>query len=60
MLYSAWYYATKLRITGFVPTVLYFSYMSMAGIAFSMLTGSIGFFSCLWLTRKIYAAIKVD
>ena len=43
-----------------MPAVLYFSYMTMVSVTFGMLTGSIGFFSCLWLTRRIYAAIKVD
>ena len=59
-LYSVWYYASKLDIQGFVPTVLYFSYMAMISFTFFMLTGSIGFFACLWFVRKIYAAIKVD
>ena len=60
LLYSVWYYASKLKIEGFVPTVLYFSYMSMVSFTFFLLTGTIGFFSCLWFTRKIYGAIKVD
>lgn len=59
-LYSLWYYSTKLNIQGFVPTVLYFAYMSMISITFFMMTGSIGFFACLWFVRKIYGAIKVD
>ena len=60
MLYSLWYFFAKLKIVGFVPSVLYFSYMAMISVTFAMLTGSIGFFACLWLTRRIYAAIKVD
>lgn len=59
-LYSVWYYASKLDIQGFVPTVLYFAYMGMVSVTFFLLTGSIGFFACLWFVRKIYAAIKVD
>ncbi len=59
-LYSVWYYVSKLNITGVVPTVLYFAYMSMVSLTFFMLTGSIGFFACLWFVRKIYGAIKVD
>lgn len=59
-LYSIWYYMSKLDIQGFVPTVLYFSYMLMVSITFFLVTGSIGFFSCLWFVRKIYGAIKVD
>lgn len=59
-LYSLWYFVTKLNITGVVPTVLYFSYMAMVSITFALMTGSIGFFACLWFVRKIYGAIKVD
>lgn len=60
LLYSAWYFNAKLKITGFVPTTMYFSYMIMAAMTFFLLTGSVGFFSCLWFVRKIYAFIKVD
>ncbi len=60
LLYSAWYFNAKLKITGFVPSVMYFSYMFMAALTFFLLTGSVGFFSCLWFVRKIYAFIKVD
>lgn len=60
-LYSIWYYFSKLNMTPeFVPTMLYFLYMSMASITFFLMTGAIGFFSCLWFVRKIYGAIKVD
>ena len=59
-LYSIWYFFTKLNITGFTASALYFSYMAMVSLTFAMLTGSIGFFACLWFVRKIYAAIKVD
>lgn len=59
-LYSIWYFSSKLTITGVVPTTLYFAYMAMISLTFALLTGSIGFFSCLWFVRKIYAAIKVD
>jgi transmembrane 9 superfamily member 2/4 len=59
-IYSIWYFATKLRIVGFVPTVLYFAYMAMISITFFILTGSIGFTACLSFVRRIYGAIKVD
>lgn len=59
-LYSIWYYFSKLRIQGVVSTVLYFAYMAMVSVTFCFLTGSIGFFACLWFVRKIYGAIKVD
>ena len=59
-LYSIWYFMTKLHIKGFVSTVLYFSYMGMISFSFCLVTGSVGFCSCLWFTKKIYGAIKVD
>lgn len=59
-LYSIWYFVSKLKIEGFVSTVLYFAYMAMVSVTFFLLTGSIGFFACLWFVRKIYGAIKVD
>jgi transmembrane 9 superfamily protein 2/4 len=59
-LYSIWYYASKLTITTATGTFLYFAYMSMIAFTFFLLTGSIGFFSCLWFVRRIYGAIKVD
>ena len=54
------YFFSKLNIAGFVPTVLYFAYMLMISVTFSLLTGAVGFFSCLWFVKKIYGAIKVD
>lgn len=59
-LYSVWYYWSKLNITGIVPTVLYFAYMIMVCITFSLITGVVGLYSCLWFVKKIYGAIKVD
>jgi len=59
-LYSMWYFFSKLSIEGIVPSVLYFSYMGMISVTFFILTGSIGFFACLWFVRRIYGAIKVD
>ena len=54
------YYWSKLHINSMAGTVLYFAYMSMISLTFAMLTGSVGFFACLWFVRKIYGSIKVD
>lgn len=59
-LYSIWYFMSKLTITGVIPTTLYFAYMGMISLTFALLTGSIGFFACLWFVCRIYGAIKVD
>lgn len=60
MLYSFWYYLTELEMDGFVPVLIYFSYMGVLSLTFFLVTGSIGYFSCLWFTQKIYGSIKVD
>jgi transmembrane 9 superfamily protein 2/4 len=60
MLYSFWYYLTELEMNGFVPVLIYFSYMGILSLTFFLVTGCIGYFSCLWFTHKIYGSIKVD
>jgi len=59
-LYAIWYYATELDLVGFVPACLYFGYMFLISLAFFVLTGTIGFYSCFWFVNKIYGSIKVD
>ncbi|XP_078165032.1 transmembrane 9 superfamily member 7-like [Carex rostrata] len=58
--YSVFYFFTKLEITKFVSGILYFGYMLIASYAFFVLTGTIGFYACLWFVRKIYASVKID
>ena len=59
-LYSVWYFISKLEITGWVSSAIYFGYMFVIALAFFLLTGCIGFWACFWFVRKIYGAIKVD
>jgi len=59
-LYGIWYFHTELEITGFVPTVLYFSYMAMISVTSFLLTGTIGYYACFGFLTKIYGSIKVD
>uniref|UniRef100_A0A251UUG8 Transmembrane 9 superfamily member n=2 Tax=Helianthus annuus TaxID=4232 RepID=A0A251UUG8_HELAN len=59
-LYSVFYFFTKLEITKFVSCVLYFGYMLIASFAFFVLTGTIGFYACLWFVWKIYSSLKID
>ncbi|KAG6007637.1 hypothetical protein E4U21_005718 [Claviceps maximensis] len=58
--YSVWYYFFKLHITGFVSSMLFFSYSFMACCVYGLLTGTIGFLSAYAFVRRIYGAIKVD
>ncbi|CAO3607049.1 unnamed protein product [Mucor hiemalis] len=58
--YSFLYYFTKLDINTFTSTVLYFGYSSIISVLLSIMTGAIGYLSCLYFLRKIFASIKVD
>ncbi|GJQ11661.1 hypothetical protein GpartN1_g3452.t1 [Galdieria partita] len=61
-LYSLFYLTTQPDFNGidFVSLIVYLSYMSVISMAFTFLTGFVGFMSCFWFTRKIYSAIRVD
>jgi len=59
-LYSLWFLTSKLDLVGILPVMVYLTYMSMISIAFGLMCGTVGYLSCFWFTRKIYAAVKVD
>jgi len=59
-LYSAFYFITKLEITKPVSTLMYFGYMSILSVSFFLLTGTVGFLSCLAFVRLIYGSVKID
>ena len=58
--YSIMYFFTQLEIIGFVPTLIYFTYMLIFALLFFLITGTIGFYSCYNFVWAIYGAIKVD
>ncbi len=58
--YSVVYFYTQLDMVGFVPTLLYFGYMLIAAIIFSLMTGTVGFMAAWWFVWKIFSAVKVD
>ena len=58
-LYSIFFYA-KLKVIGFVATLLFFGYMFLISFAFFIVTGTIGFTATFLFVRKIYGAIKID
>lgn len=58
--YSFVYFFTQLEMVGFVPVLLYFGYMLLASILFSLVTGTIGFLASWFFVWKIYSAVKVD
>lgn len=59
-LYSLWFLGRQLDLVGVLPVVVYLTYMSMISAAFSLLCGAVGFLTCLWFTRRIYGAVKID
>jgi len=59
-LYSILYFCTKLDITPFSSSILYFGYMFLVSIGFFLLTGTIGHLATYRFVSKIYSSIKID
>lgn len=60
LVYSMYYFPTRLDITKVVPAMMYFGYMFLASLAFFAMTGAVGFSACFWFIRKIYGSVKID
>ncbi|KAJ1419028.1 hypothetical protein B484DRAFT_400293 [Ochromonadaceae sp. CCMP2298] len=58
-LYSIMYFA-RLESNMTVTYLLYFGYMGIICMGIFLITGTIGFFACLYFNYQIYASIKVD
>ncbi|KAJ5971638.1 Sodium:alanine symporter [Penicillium vulpinum] len=58
--YCIWYYLFKLHITGFVSSLLFFSYSFLACAVYGLLSGTVGFLAAYAFVRRVYSAIKVD
>mmetsp|Transcript_29952 Transcript_29952/g.58714 ORF Transcript_29952/g.58714 Transcript_29952/m.58714 type:complete len:635 (-) Transcript_29952:68-1972(-) len=58
--YSVLYFFTKLEISKFTSSLLFFGYMFLASFTFWIMTGTIGYFACYFFIRKIYGSIKID
>ncbi|KAI0240056.1 Transmembrane 9 superfamily member 4 [Lamellibrachia satsuma] len=58
--YAVFYFVTKLEITEFTPTLLYFGYTMLMVFTFWLVTGTIGFYAAYFFIRRIYGAIKID
>ncbi|KAK9422691.1 putative Endomembrane protein 70 [Seiridium unicorne] len=59
-LYCVWYYFAKLHISGFVSSMLFFTYSFMGCCVYGLLTGTVGFLTAYAFVRRIYGAIKAD
>lgn len=58
--YCIWFYFFKLHVSGFVSSLLFFSYSFLACVVYGLLTGTVGFLTAYAFVRRIYSAIKVD
>jgi len=58
--YSLWFLVTRLELVGFLPTLVYMTYMGIICVGFSLYCGGVGVLSSFWFCRKIYSAVKVD
>ena len=58
--YSIVYFSSTLEIMGVISTMLYFSYMFVGSLLFSLVTGTVGFVCSWWFVLQIYGAVKVD
>jgi transmembrane 9 superfamily member 2/4 len=52
--YSAWYYAFKLNISGLSSSLLFFAYSFMVCCVYGLLAGTVGFLSAYAFVRRIY------
>ncbi|GAB1216661.1 hypothetical protein ATERTT37_005879 [Aspergillus terreus] len=52
--YCIWYYFFHLHITGFVSSLLFFSYSFLACAVYGLLTGTVGFLTAYAFIRRIY------
>ncbi|KAI8610262.1 hypothetical protein BC830DRAFT_1070035, partial [Chytriomyces sp. MP71] len=59
-LHSAVYYFRKLQVDNVASGFLYFGWSIVMSMLFIILTGSVGYVSCLVFVRSIFGSIKVD
>jgi transmembrane 9 superfamily protein 2/4 len=60
LVYALFYFKTRLEITEFIPTLLYFGYTGLMVLTFWLLTATIGFYAAYGFLNRIYAAVKID
>lgn len=58
--YLVYYFFNNLHITGFVSSLLFFTYGFLACAVYGLLTGTIGWLAAYAFVRRIYGAIKAD
>ncbi|KAJ3201418.1 hypothetical protein HDU82_008132 [Entophlyctis luteolus] len=59
-LHSVVYFVRKLHVDNVASGFLYFGWSMVMSLLFVILTGSVGYISCLMFVRSIFGSIKVD
>jgi transmembrane 9 superfamily protein 2/4 len=59
-LYTIYYFFTSVHLSGFVPVLIYFSYMTLLSFVVAVMAGAVGFLSSLLFVRYIYGQIRID
>ncbi len=59
-IYSIFYFFNSLDLTTLVSALMYFGYMWLASVSFFLLTGTIGYFACMWFVKTIFSQVKID
>lgn len=58
--YSIWFLIFRMNMVGFLPVIVYLTYMSMISVAVGLYTGAVSFLATFCFTRTIYNAVKLD
>jgi transmembrane 9 superfamily protein 2/4 len=58
--YSVVWFQTLDPSSMLITYMIYFGYMFLISSAIFLITGTAGFLSCLWFTKKMFGSIKVD
>eukprot|EP00658_Telonema_sp_P-2_P023752 TRINITY_DN19525_c0_g2_i9.p1 TRINITY_DN19525_c0_g2~~TRINITY_DN19525_c0_g2_i9.p1 ORF type:complete len:457 (-),score=141.29 TRINITY_DN19525_c0_g2_i9:235-1605(-) len=59
-LFFIYYFFTTLTITSKIATIIYFIYMALATLAYTLAAGSVGFFASWLFVIKLYSNLKSD
>lgn len=58
--YTVFYWFLKLEVMKISSIVLYFGYMVLGAVSYSLITGTIGFFASFIFIRTIFSLIKLE
>ncbi|KAG6388535.1 hypothetical protein SASPL_149963 [Salvia splendens] len=60
LVYSVFYFFAKWEIVMLVCGIWYAGYIFVVLCAFFVVTGSVGFYACLWFVRMVYSSVKIE